>query len=402
MTAKKILSLILLCVTVSLLFVSCAASAESPTTETEAPPPTYTAPRKILVTDQKNRSLRIYDIDKKDWSRPDWSWTSDEPTFTAVDGVKYRYDNNAKTDVLALCSSGGYVAVISYPTGDVISYIRDAGGNPHSVEILPDGFLVLAASHGNYVRIYDATSFGDISKKYKEVTVPDAHGVLWDPEMEVLWALGRNRLYAFEITKSHNLVENEELSIDLPTSGGHDLQPVYGKPDWFWVTTVSHVYQVNKKTKEVSTRYPGWVTLSLTSNVKGIGNFPDGTVVYGRAENVYAEWNTDTVYIGTLNPEIESFEFVARKIPNVAYYKLRVLERDYLGDPPPRIRLSIKQKYKEKRYVYEKTFRTASVSVYGPFRSCLCRTCRRRCGNRNRHRNGRAFCPGNRWERRGC
>ena len=66
-----------------------------------------------------------------------------------------------------------------------------------------------------------------------------------------------------------------------------------------------------------------------------IGNFPDGTVVYGRAENVYAEWNTDTVYIGTLNPEIESFEFVARKIPNVAYYKLRVLERDYLGDPPP-------------------------------------------------------------------
>lgn len=329
---KKLFSILMATVLLLSALVACGAP-ETDTSTTESPKDTYRAPRKILITDQKNRALSIYDIDKKDWSRPDWTWTCDEPTFTAVDGVKYRYDNNIKSDVLAFCSSGGYVAVITYPRGEVVSYIPDAGGNPHSVEILPDGALVLAASTGNYVRIYDTSGLGDISDKYTEVYVPGAHGVLWDPEMEILWALGNTKLYAYAVSEDHKMVELQENTISILTAstGGHDLQPVYGKPDWFWVTTNDQVLQVNKKTKEISTRYPGWINLSAMGAVKGIGNFTDGTVVVAQAANVWREWNTDIVHIGTVNPETESFEFVERKIPKTAYYKLRVLERSYLG-----------------------------------------------------------------------
>jgi len=326
---KKILSVLLFAVLLLGIFAACGET-ETPVTDEEPPKANY-GPRKILVTDQKNKCISLYDIDKKDWTTPDWTWTSKEPTFTNVDGVKYRYDNNAECDVLALCSSGGYVAMITYPRGEVLSFVRNAGGNPHSVEVLPDGALVLAASTGNYVRIYDTSSFGDVSKKYKEIYVPDAHGVLWDPEMEILWALGGNKLYAYEVTEDHDMIHREDLTIPLLAGGGHDLQPVYGKPDWFWVTMNEKVMQVNKKTKEIEIRYDGWVTLSALAGVKGIGNFMDGTVVVAQAANVWREWNTDIVMVGTVDPATESFVFEERKIPDAAYYKLRVLERDYLG-----------------------------------------------------------------------
>ncbi|MBO5221027.1 MAG: hypothetical protein J6C26_01800 [Clostridia bacterium] len=325
---KKIFSLILFALLLLSLFSGCGGSEP----EGETSKPVYYGPRKILITDQKNRALSIYDIDKEDWSEPEWTWTCDEPTFTNVDGVKYRYDNNAKSDVLAFCSSGGYVAVITYPRGEVLSYVKNAGGNPHSVEILPDGALVVAASTGGYVRIYDTSGFGDVSKKYTEVSVPGAHGVLWDPEMEILWALGDYYLHAFAVTEDHKMVELKDESIALTSSiGGHDLQPIYGQPDLFWVTTNEQVLQINKRTKEISTRYDGWVTLSAMGAVKGIGNFMDGTVVLSQAAGVRDEWNTDLVHIGTLNPEVQSYEFVTRQIPKCAYYKLRVLEREYLG-----------------------------------------------------------------------
>ena len=128
------------------------------------------------------------------------------------------------------------------------------------------------------------------------------------------------------------MVELKDESIALTSSiGGHDLQPIYGQPDLFWVTTNEQVLQINKRTKEISTRYDGWVTLSAMGAVKGIGNFMDGTVVLSQAAGVRDEWNTDLVHIGTLNPEVQSYEFVTRQIPKCAYYKLRVLEREYLG-----------------------------------------------------------------------
>ena len=328
---KKFLSVLM---TVALLLSVLAACGPSQTdSSSDQDKNAYREPRRILITDQKNRAIKLYDIDKEDWSKPDWTWTCDEPTFTAVDGVKYRYANNVKSDVLAFCSSGGYVAVITYPRGEILFYIKNAGGNPHSVEILPDGALVLAASTGGYVRIYDTSEVGDVSEKYTEVSVPGAHGVLWDPEMEILWALGDYNLHAFAVDENHNMVELKEETINfmIHSQGGHDLQPVYGQPDLFWVTTNSQVLQINKKTKEVLTRYPGWINMTAMGTVKGIGNFVDGTVVLAQAANVEQEWNTNIVHIGTLNPETQSYDFELRKIPNVAYYKLRVLERDYLG-----------------------------------------------------------------------
>ena len=159
---KKILTVLLSAILVFGLFCSCG-NPHPASTEEQEEKPNY-GPRKILITDQKNRCVSLYDIDKKDWSKPDWTWTTNEKTFTNVDGVKYRYDNNSECDVIAVCSSGGYAAIVSYPRGEVLSFVKNAGGNPHSVEVLPDGALVLAASSGNYVRIYDTSTFGDVQR----------------------------------------------------------------------------------------------------------------------------------------------------------------------------------------------------------------------------------------------
>ncbi len=290
----------------------------------------YTGPQKVLVTDQLHRALKIYDLRKEDWSEPDWVWTSDARTFTNVDGAKYRFDPISKMDVIAFCSSGGYAGIVSYPVGEILSYITNAGHNPHSVEILPDGALVVASSTGNSVRIYERTQYGDAElTEYTEVEVPSAHGVLWDPDDEILWALGMGRLYAYEVTEEHKMILLEDRSVNLPSAGGHDLQPVYGTKDLFWITSGYNVIQFNKTTGEMSIRYPGWGTVSALANVKGIGNFEDGTLVLAQQNGVWLEHNTNVVTVGIYNEKSGVYDLTPREIPGVAYYKLRVFEKDY-------------------------------------------------------------------------
>jgi len=317
-------ALLLLLVFVLGLFCGCVPPDTGPD------PETFTGPKKVIITDQKNSALRIYDLNNDDWSKPEWEWTIDAPTFTHVDGVKYRFDPLNKMNVIALCSSGGYAAVVTYPGGEVLSYVPRAGNNPHSVEILPDGALVVASSTGNTIRIYDTSYYGDISEYYTEVEFPSAHGVLWDPENEVLWALGMNAIQAYTVTKDHEMIPLENMRTSLPSPGGHDLSPVYGDSDLMWVTTDSNVYQFRKSTGKFEKTYDGWKNLMLLGTVKGIGSFEDGTVVYAQQNGTYREWNTNLVTYGYYNPETEMYELRTREVPGSAFYKLRVFQKDYL------------------------------------------------------------------------
>lgn len=322
---KRILSLIL--VAVFLLGTLCACTTPEPTADGSG----YTEPRKFIITDQKNKRIAVYDLNDSDWSTPDWTWSYPEKTFVNPDGVKFRHHAPSGFDVMVMCCSGGFVGMVSYPQGELLAYVENAGGNPHSVEVLPDGALAVAASNGNYVRIYDTSGYGDVSEKYTQVKLEDAHGLLWDPEYEVLWALGRSELVAYEVDEDHKMTRVENLCVSLFSHGGHDLAPVFGNTDLLWASTGANVLQISKSTGTCSILYPGGPSLSAISNVKGIGNFPDGTVVYSRADNVGQEWNTDTVYIGTYNKDENRYYFEERKVPGAEYYKIRIFEKSYLG-----------------------------------------------------------------------
>ncbi len=319
---KRIVVLALSLLMATALFAGCAP---------KTPEPTYTGPKKVLITDQKNRRLSIYDLNQEDWSKPEWTWTTKEKTFNHPDGIKYRYDFISKLDVIAFCSSGGYSGIVSYPTGELLSVVPNPGGNPHSVEILPDGAFVLAASTGNYVRVYPREPYGDVdlSDNYTEIEFTDAHGVLWDEAEEILWVLGGNKLQAFAVSPNHVLVPVPDKEYSLPSTGGHDLQPVYGTEDEFWITTNSNVVRFNKTTGKMSIRYEGWGNLSALTTVKGIGNFEDGTLLMAQQNGTYKEWNTDRITLGVYNEKTERYDLETREVPNAAFYKLRIFKKEY-------------------------------------------------------------------------
>ncbi|WP_235096979.1 DUF6528 family protein [Amycolatopsis decaplanina] len=60
---------------------------------------------------------------------------------------------------LLTSASGGFAAVVPYPAGDRAYWAANVGGraNPHSIELLPDGNVAVAASTGGWVRIYTAS-----------------------------------------------------------------------------------------------------------------------------------------------------------------------------------------------------------------------------------------------------
>ncbi len=322
---KRIVVLVFVLLFAGVLFSGCAP------TPSGTPSDVYTGPKKVLITDQKNRRLALYDLNKDDWSKPEWTWTTEEKTFNHPDGAKYRRDPISKMDVIVLCASGGYAAVISYPGGDVLSHVPNAGGNPHSVELLPDGAFVVAASTGNYVRVYPRELYGevDLSKNYTEIEFTDAHGVLWDDAINRLWVLGGNRLQGYGVTKDHKLVKDDDLTFTLNSSGGHDLQPVYGTEDEFWITTNSNVIRFNKTTGKMSIRYEGWGNISALDHVKGIGSFDDGTLLIAQQNGTYKEWNTNIITVGVYNEQTQLYDLHEREVPNGAYYKLRVFKKDY-------------------------------------------------------------------------
>ncbi len=320
---KRIVLLALSLVMVAALFVGCAPKSK--------PQDTYTGPKKVLITDQLNRRLALYDLNKKDLSKPEWTWSTKHENFTSPDGAKYRRDPLTKMDVILFCSSGGYSGIVSYPAGELISEVPNPGGNPHSVELLPDGAFVLAASTGNYVRVYPREAYGDvdISKNYTQIEFRDAHGVLWDDAEQLLWVLGESKLQGFAVTSDHRLVEDPDRSYTLKSSGGHDLQPVYGTEDEFWITTNTNIIRFNKTTGEMSIRYPGWGNISALTTVKGIGNFEDGTLLIAQQNGTFKEWNTNSITVGVYNEDTDLYDLEPQEIPNVAYYKLRVFKKDY-------------------------------------------------------------------------
>jgi len=287
--------------------------------------------RLVAVTDQDydnhaNARIRLFDPAVADWTSAaaqKWSW---HPTagngFSGLTGafglptdVKLRKDAGGNY-VTVLSDSLGLAALIAYPAGTRI-WAADVGSvnNPHSVELLPDGNVVVAASTGGFIRVY-AASQGSASTRYAEFGLTGAHGVLWDPAGSVLWALGDTILVELKVDGTAAAPALTAVdSWTLPTVHGHDLSPKLGDPDRLWVTTGSAWYEYSKTTQNAVAAYD-------IAGVKSMSSMPNGRWVQTLPKpGCRTSWCTDEVDL--------TAPTAAYTVPGAQFYKARVWSSQY-------------------------------------------------------------------------
>lgn len=281
----------------------------------------------VALTNQKDSLLEVYDLSKGTLDETSRVWSYEMPYYN-IAGAKLRHSETFDDVALAVCGYG-YGCMVSYPEGDLIWYTEAAADNPHSIELLPCGVIAIASSNGGEIRFFTT------DKKYSKapaatVSLPDAHGVLWDDKNNVLWAIGSYLLTAYKVTLNddNSVTVEEQISqrTILPYGNAHDLSPVYGSPDELCITTGRYVYRFNKTTKTFSTEYEGNEYINRL-NVKGAGNFTDGSLVYIFPDGALHSWTSQSiVFVHNFDGEMVS-ERLASKTGH--FYKVRVWNSAY-------------------------------------------------------------------------
>ncbi len=261
----------------------------------------------IILCEQIENKVVVYDT--SDLMTPVWEWKTEHECLVNISGVKRRR-HPVYGDVVMLCSSGGYCAMVSYPEGKVLWHAISKG-NCHSIELLPSGKVVTASSHGNVVRLFD--SAGEVASAEAEYS----HGVLYDPERNSLWVLERNRIC--ECDPETLEIKGNVCDFRAVLDGGHDLAPVYGDKNLLWLTGHNGIFLYNKSENSV------YRAEDLPDrNVKGVGNTPE-------TNKVFAVWQTG-VYQPWCTDEIHCFEDGEERIvrhERAGYYKLRIFDERY-------------------------------------------------------------------------
>ncbi|MBN2640689.1 MAG: hypothetical protein JXR78_03465 [Victivallales bacterium] len=232
----------------------------------------------IVCTEQLNNEIIILKP-SKNWNRTDavaWRWS---PQNDSVIAAKHKAWFNNLSDAkcvingnnILITASGGAVALIEIACKKTVFYAF-AGGNPHSAEMLPDGNIVSVSSTGNFIKIFNRSSKFTTPKQIKSIHMPypDAHGVVWDHEQQLLWILGLNCLTAFKYNfskKDPKLVKVKEFHAPSNKFGGHDLFPI-PHTRRLYLSGTSQVLEFDTVTHQFK-------TLLKIKNIKSISRHPD-------------------------------------------------------------------------------------------------------------------------------
>lgn len=293
----------------------------------------------VALCDQKNKQAVVIDISASDPTSEEaiiWTWTPDQKTNgssglgfgTSIDEAKLRYSPILGKYVVCMTSSAGYMGVVEYPSGNVIWEVNASGYGPHSIEYLPNGMVACALSgNDDYsmgcIRLYGCKNDDTPSKVYDIQKLSGAHGVLWDSELGILWALSNTEIVAYEIGGTQ---ESPKLNLikgfgTVIPGGGHDMSPVLGDSDKLWVTSRS-IYEYDKFKNKLTDVCQGYPILSA-SGIKSIGKSYNGMIIRAAATNVYKAHDTDTVSVFMLNAQ-GSYEQTDYVFKDRAFYKARL------------------------------------------------------------------------------
>jgi len=307
-------------------------------------PSTEKGPNQVMAHNALTGILGIYDmslLEPGDAFEDGLVWS-----VKAGDGgdLKYREDT-VFGDVILSCGSASGGMIISYPEGKTLWHTKDPGNNPHAIEILPSGNIVIANSTGGYLRLFETSELlknpSASGFSHRDYELIGAHGVVYDPEYGVLWGLGDNELVAFRISGSgtgEKLCRVTGMGVRLPAqyAGGHDLSADYTSKDHLYLTTVSKVYRFDKKENELIEKFPQYAKLSK-NNIKGFSNNPNGNFFFSRVNHGigtswegerFADWCTDRVSFCYM--KTENFMYIQEYVSeNGAFYKMRAFCGSY-------------------------------------------------------------------------
>ncbi len=281
----------------------------------------------VALTNQGQSVLEVYDVStgRLDDSTRVWSYKT---PYNNIAGTKLRHSDIHGDVALIVCGSNhGYM--VSYPEGKLLWSTSSAAANPHSIELMPNGIIAIASSNGNEVRFFTTEKNYSASPAAAAV-LPDAHGVLWDQENGVLWAVGRAVLTAYKVELSADgkvsVTEDTSRRFTIPSDHAHDLAPVYGDTNGLWITTGSNVYRFDKTTGKFSTDYPGASSVNR-ANVKGVGNFADGSMVYIYPDGKYYSWTSRSMVL----VRNQGGDMIEEKLISEQghFYKVRVWDKAY-------------------------------------------------------------------------
>ena len=275
-----------------------------------------------------------------------WEWDSADAKGAQVQGKDLRIDESNlryssywKKDVVIFSGSGGWVGIIDYETKEVL-FEHKPGYGPHSVELLPNGDLVVACS-GN-----SSTSDGRVlhyplsegkTTPGSNVPLKSAHGVCWDPTNEIIWVLGGDEIIGCTV-KDGKITKVGGMGASLKAIGessGHDMVPVYGQPGKYYVSGGSCIMLFDANEGTISKSFQRSASYNGKS-VKGIAWFADGTMITTAHDQggtgTYRSSQLRFMYLGYSTGKVKQVTVKKIMIPHregSQTYKIHTLSKDY-------------------------------------------------------------------------
>lgn len=256
----------------------------------------------------------VFVVDAGEPSRKVWSWkAADRPELPEAYRGLFRTTDECKPlpggRVLITASSDG-AAIVDAATGRAIWWGRC--GNTHSAELLPSDRIVLACSvrpeTGNKLALFDA---GVPERELFSTELVSGHGVVWDEQRQLLWALGLDELRAYALVDWESATPSLALkaSYRLPDHSGHEL---VAEPGTSRLVLSAHesVWTFDRDTRTFAL-HP---QLAGRPDVKGISIHPDtGRIAFVQADP--PEWWSRRIRF--VNPAGEA------TLPDERLYKIR-------------------------------------------------------------------------------
>lgn len=265
----------------------------------------------VATTEQRTNRILVFNKED-DWNEDtvQWEWGSSTRGWSNLSDVRFRDTKHFDRVVLA-AASGGYAGIIT-SAGEVL-WTGEPGGNPHAIERVPDIAAIVTASSGGYLNVYGPTKITDPSTlaKVQTVDLPGAHGVLWDPSLNVLWAIGDYVVRAYEVTGSYRdtRLKATDKEVALP-GGGHDLQPDYTDPTKLVVTDTKAAYEIDTAALTAT-------VLRDETHIKAFMRHRSGEYLWVRQEgNEPRPWSSPTVH----------FDSGDKTLADAQFYKARIVE----------------------------------------------------------------------------
>lgn len=245
-------------------------------------------------------AVYIIDYNKTKDSIPHitWHWSAVESDLPEDFKGNMRTTDECKPvnegkQILITSSGKGGIVLVDRKTKTSIFYAHLV--NAHSAELLPNNRIAAAGStgsNGNCINIYNLHLSDSII--YSD-SLYSAHGVVWDDQYQILYALGYDELRMYSLQNWEGSSPGIELTnkIKIPGIGGHDLNTTPDKNQL--ILTENNSTWIFSKKEETFEKY---TPLAAYGSVKSVDFHPKtNQLVFIKAEE---EWWSNNIYF--INP----------------------------------------------------------------------------------------------------